>query len=114
MKTSNLAIVAATVLASVTLVAVVTLVVFAPADADLGLLLGLLFTNVGTMVTAIVGLVRTEQVRGTVDELANGKMDAKIRAGVADVLPNHLIDPAVDDQLVEDRAVRDAQHDTHA
>lgn len=110
MKTSNLAIIAGTVLASVTLLAVVGMVAFAPADADLGLLIGLMFTNVGTMLAAIVSLVRTEQVKGTVDELANGKMDAKIRAGVADVLPDHLVDAKAKPQLVLDRASRDAQH----
>lgn len=114
MKTSNLAIIASTVLASVTLVAAVGLVAFAPADADLGLLIGLLFTNVGTMVTGIVGLVLTEQVRGTVDELANGKMDAKIRAGVADVLPDHMVDPKVRPQVARDRATRDQSARDHA
>lgn len=108
MKTVNLAIIAGTVLVSVTILGMVTLVVFAPDGVDIGMLVGLLFSNVATLLAVIVGLVRTEQVKGTVDDLANGKMDAKIRAGVADVLPDHMVDPKARPQVELDRAARDA------
>lgn len=114
MKTVNLAIVAGTILVTVTILGMVTLVVFAPEGVDIGLLVGLLFSNVVTLLSVIVGLVRTEQVKGTVDDLANGKMDAKIRANVADVLPDHLVDPKARPQIERDRATRDGTTRDHS
>lgn len=108
MKTSNAAIISTATVASVALLAVVALVAFAPANTDLGLLVGVLITGAGGMITSILTLGRVDQMRGTVDDLANGKMDAKIRAAVADVIQPHLIDPAMDDQLELDRERRDA------
>lgn len=106
-NTVNVAIICATALVVATLLAVVALVAFAPSDSDLGLLIGLVFTNVIGMLATILNLTRTEQVKGTVDDLANGKMDAKIRAGVADVLPDHLVDPKARPQVARDREIRD-------
>jgi hypothetical protein len=105
--TSNVAIIATAALGGLTMLAVVALVALAPEDADLGLLIGLLLTGGGNLLATILNVGRTEQVRATVDELANGKMDAKIRAGVADVLPDHLVDPAARSQVEQDRVVRD-------
>lgn len=107
MKTSNVVVAAVAAVACTALLAVVALVALAPSDADLGFLVGAMFTGVGSMIAALVSLARVSEVKATVDDLANGKMDAKIRAGVADVLPDHAIDPAVRDQLAQDRAVRD-------
>lgn len=107
MKTSNVTVIAAAMFASITMLAVALIVAFAPADADLGLLIGLLVTAAGNLVATIVTVGRTDQIKGTVDDLANGKMDAKIRAGVADVLKDHLIDPTTREQIAQDRIVRD-------
>lgn len=108
MKTTNVAIIATAALGGMTMLAVVLLVALAPDDADLGLLIGLLLTGGGNLLATILNVGRTEQVRATVDDLANGKMDAKIRAGVADVLPDHLVDPKVRTLVAQDRATRDA------
>jgi HAMP domain-containing protein len=108
MKTSNVAIIATATVASIALVAVVALVASAPKDSDVGLLIGVLITGAGGMITSILTLGRTQQIQGTVDELANGKMDAKIRAGVADVLADHLVDPKARAQVAQDREVRDS------
>lgn len=114
MKSTNVAVIATTVLGSVTMLTVAIVIATAPADADLGLLVGLLFTGAVQLMASVVALVRTEQVRSTVDELANGKMDAKIRAGVADVLPDHLVDPKARPQVERDRATRDKAAADHA
>lgn len=119
-RDNSVAIIATAVVACVALCAVVALVAIAPKDADVSVLIGAMMLGAGSMLTSILNLVKTDNVagdvahvKGTVDELANGKMDAKIRASTADVLPDHLIDPKIKPQLVRDRAVRDAQHDAH-
>ena len=62
-------------------------------------------------VAVVAALVRVEQMGTTVNKvehdthrLVNGLMDSKIRAGVADVLPDDLVDPAARDQLENDRS----------
>lgn len=97
--------VACTTLAAATLVSAL-----APGSGDVSAILG----AGGTMIVAVVTLGRTGQIKGTIDDLANGKMDAKIRAGVADVLADHLVDEGAKPQLARDRAVRDAQHEAHS
>lgn len=82
----------------------VILIVFAGGDAEV--LAGLMFTGAASLIATVVNIGRTEQVKGTVEDLANGKMDAKIRAGVADVLADHFIDPAAVQQIAKDRARR--------
>ena len=110
MKTANVAIIATAAVAGVALLTVAMLVAFAPKDSDLGLLIGVLITGASGMITSILTLGRTQQIAGTVDDLANGKMDAKIRAGVADVLADHLVDPKARALVEQDRATRDAHH----
>lgn len=48
----------------------------------------------------------TDSTHTAVAELANGSMDAKIRAAVAEVLPDAMVDPAIRPQLAEDRRKR--------
>lgn len=98
MKTPN----GVTVIAALSIVAVVAVVALVPDDADLAVLLVL----VGNLLVTIINATRTDQVRATVDDLANGKMDAKVRAGVADVLADHLVDPKARAQVERDREVR--------
>lgn len=107
MKTSNVAIIATATVASIALLAVVALVAAAPKDSDVGLLIGVLITGAGGMITSILTLGRTQQIQGTVDDLANGRMDSKIRAAVADILPDHALDPTARDLVERDREVRD-------
>lgn len=91
-------VICATVVISIAIGALAYLVAIGADQESLTLLIGL----VGTLVTALIGLARTEQIKGTVDDLSNGKMDAKIRAGVAEVLAPHMIDPGAEDQLRDD------------
>lgn len=70
-------------------------------------LIGLILAPAGVAIPSLIALARIEKLGGQVYDLANGGMDAKIRAGIADVLPAHLIDPSVEEQLVVDRARRD-------
>lgn len=110
-KPSPVLLICVTVLGIAALVAVVVLVAVVPDDSDLPTLMGALLTPTISLIGILAALGRIEQTKSTVDDLANGKMDAKIRAGVADVLADHFIDPAAVQQLAKDRARRDEQHD---
>lgn len=101
-----MAMICTAILAVATLAAVVTLVILAPRGADLAVLMAALFAGAGSMITSILNLARASQTAATVDDLANGKMDAKIRAAVSEVLDDRLIDPTIRDQLVADKERR--------
>lgn len=62
----------------------------------------------GTTVTALITLTQVRSVDQKVDYLANGGMDSKIRAGVADVVRPDLVDPDVERLLQVDREHRAA------
>lgn len=108
---SNTALVAgivAVVLAALT--AATAVYIFAPDDADIAPLIGLVGPTVATL--AVLGKVNSvgtqlDRVDQRTEDLTNGLMDAKLRAGVADVLAPHNIDPAALNQLEADRARRD-------
>lgn len=101
----SVAVVACVAIASVALI-LVTLEKSELPEGWLGMFLGFL----GTTMVAVISLAKIDKIGQQVDDLANGKMDAKIRAGVADVLGDHLIDPAATQQLEADRARRDEGH----
>lgn len=103
-KPNNVALLCVTLIAIAAITGAVILLSTANGDAEI--LAGLIFTGAASLVGTVVNLARTEQVKGTVDDLANGKMDAKIRAGVADVLADHFIDPAAVQQIAKDRTRR--------
>lgn len=90
-------IVAVSTIASITLI-LITLDKSELPEGWLGLFLGFL----GSLIVAVLGLAKIDRVDRKVDDLSNGLMDAKIRAGVADVLAPHLIDPTMDEQLRTD------------
>lgn len=69
--------------------------------------LALFLAAIPGLVTAMANLARTESVKRQVDDLANGGMDAKIRAGVADAVRDEYLDPDQARQLAVDRARRD-------
>lgn len=82
-----------------TLAAVVLVVTLAPAD-QVGTLVPLILGAVAPTAAVLVSLRTTQNLAGQVDQVAqdthdlrNGLLDAKVRAGVADVLPDHMIDP---------------------
>lgn len=99
-----------------TLAAVVVLVAFVGVEGSAALVTGIL-ANVGTIVAVLANFQRTgvvetkvEQVATDTHSLVNGLLDAKVRAGVADVVQPHLIDPDAELQLERDRIVRDQAH----
>lgn len=91
-----------TIVACVAIVAIAGLVLANAGVEQISTLVGLLTL----MVTGGFNLAKTEKIKAQVDDLANGRMDAKIRAGVADVMADDLIDPAVHEQVEADRVRR--------
>jgi hypothetical protein len=76
-----------------------------------------LLGNLSALAAVLVNLQRTANVESTVNDVArdthdlrNGLLDAKVRSGVADVLPDHLVDPAASHQLRQDRARIEEAH----
>ena len=51
------------------------------------------FGQLAAIVAVLVNLRVTARVERDTKDLRNGLLDAKVRAGVADVLPDHLVDP---------------------
>lgn len=102
----TVALICATTIAVATLVTVVLLVVFAPREQNLATLIAALFAGGGAMVASIIGLAKGAETARTVDELANGKMDAKIRAGIGDMIDPRYLRDDVAAQLEADRARR--------
>lgn len=100
-----------------TLTCVVLLAVLAPPDR----LDGLVIQVIGVIAPTLAILATVQQVKNVgerVDKVAedthalsNGLLDAKVRSGVAEVLPDHLVDPVYNDGPREaDEAAREA-HD---
>lgn len=94
---------------------VVVLAIFLPTSRDVTTIVTPLVAMFSTLALMIGGWVtlrridtKVDQVQSDTQELVNGLADAKVRAGVADVLRPELIDPEVQPQLAEDRRRRDA------
>lgn len=94
-----------------TISAVVAIAIAVPEGANQGSLIALLLGSLAPTLATLVNLAKTASVANQVNELSNGLMDSKIRAGVADVIePEHLNDDAAD--LIDaDRARRRSHHD---
>lgn len=111
MKNTNTSLANAIVaVVAVAILGAVLVYIFAPEGADIAPLIGLVGPTVATL--AVLGKVnnvddKIDRVDQRTEDLTNGLMDAKLRAGVADVLGEHLIDPAARGQLEADRARRD-------
>lgn len=105
---SNVLVLAVATVAGLSIVSLtlilITLEESALPEGWLGLFLGFL----GTLIVAVVSLGKIDKIGRQVDDLSNGLMDSKIRAGVADVLGDHLLDPGVHEQLKTDRARRNS------
>lgn len=117
MKTTN-AVVLAIAAGFVTIVAAATVVFLADSAAAAGFVTPLL-TFAGTTFAVVAGLAsvgrkqdeqrrQLDDVSSKVEYLANGGTDAKVRAGVADVIRSELLDPKAAEQLAADRAHREA------
>lgn len=89
-----------------TMAAAVAIVVAVPEGTNPGALVALLLAAMGTAVPAVLALAKIGRVAAQVDDLSNGLMDSKIRAGVADVLPPQLVHQDAREQLESDRARR--------
>lgn len=100
-----------------TVLAAAAVLIFAPDGADIAPLVGM----VGPTVAALGALyaarqvdAKVERVEQTTEELANGTMDAKIRAGIADVIPDNLLDDTYRRQmLARDRMRRKTRASEH-
>lgn len=119
-RTARTVILAIVILFSVTLVAVTLLTLFTKDPESNTALVASLFGNLGAIAAVLVNLQRTASVEEKVDtvgqqtsDLVNGLLDAKVRAGVADVMHPDLIDPDAHAQLHADRAKRTAYDDAH-
>lgn len=74
-------------------VAGVVAIVFAvPEGANIGSLVTIMFAGLGTTIAAVAALTKVEKVKDKMDDLSNGLMDAKIRAGVSEVLKDQFLD----------------------
>lgn len=97
------------VVLAITATATTLLAIFAPDSAPIATML---VANLVTAIPALLALAKISNVDTQVDRLANGLMDAKVRAGLADVLPDELIDPDAHQLIQRDRdVVRQAAHE---
>lgn len=88
-----------------TVAGVVGLTVTVPNRAQT--LITVLLASVAPTVAALAGLAKLGTVDKRTEDLTNGLMDSKVRAAVADVIRNQMIDPAAKQQLDADRLKRD-------
>ena len=90
-----------------TIAGVVTIALAGPdQEATVTILVGLLAPTITSLVTLAKTsgvAAQVEKVASDTDDLTNGLMDAKIRAAVADVLPEDQLDPDASDLIADDR-----------
>lgn len=96
----------ATILFCFVTAAVVVVFLAVPEGANTGSLIAILTGQLAPTLATLFTLVKLSTVQVQVrdvatdtDKLANGYGDAKIREAVADVLPEHMVDPAVRQQI---------------
>lgn len=113
MTSTSVLLVCVTVLVSVVVGASSLVFIFAPSGTDPTVLAATLVGTLAPTIAALGAMVKIGGVSSQVsdmaqdtDKLANGLGDAKIRAAIAEVLPDHLIDPSVKPQLEADRLRR--------
>ena len=104
-----------------TILAAAAVLIFAPEGVEVGPLLAALPPTVAALGALAVARnvgerveERVERVEQTTEELANGTMDAKIRAGIADALPESALDDTYRrHQLAADRMRRRQRNADH-
>ena len=101
----------------VTVVSVLLAFLFAPEGRDLTLVIGPLLGTLAPTIAAVALLVQVRgvqadvsQVRQDTHALTNGLLDAKVRAGVSEVVRDDLLDPALAETVAVDKVVRDTAH----
>lgn len=118
MKSNNVVVIVGGVIFCFVVAACVAVFIAAPEGANTGSLVAILIGSLAPTLASLGVLAKVNNTDAKVDRVAddtyrltNGLLDAKVRAGVADVLPDHLIDPEARDQIVEDRKIREQQHE---
>lgn len=99
--------------------AVVAIFIAAPEGANTGSLITILIGQIAPTLVALGVLAKVNSTDAKVERVAddtyrltNGLLDAKVRAGIADTMPEHMLDPDyVDEQMHADRRVRQDQHE---
>lgn len=107
-NSSGIVVIVACVMFCFVVSAVVVIAIAVPEGGNPGSLIALLLGAFASTIPALATLAKVGGVEKRVEDLSNGLMDSKVRAGVADVVADHLIDPTVHARLVDDRARRDA------
>lgn len=117
---NNVVVIAVCVVFCFTVAACVAVFVASPEGANTGSLITILVGTLAPTIASLGLLVKVQQVDEKADttsaqvsqiaqdtyRLTNGLLDAKVRAGVADVVP-HLVHPDAEQQIEQDRRVRD-------
>lgn len=85
----------------VTTTAAATLLAIFTEDATT--VIAVLFANLAASVPAVLALAKVSNTAVQVEKLSNGLMDAKIRNGLATVLPDRMVDPDALPVLAADR-----------
>lgn len=115
-KTTRTTVWAVVVLVLGTLLAVVAISAVAPPGQEVQLVtlvLGVLAPTLAILATMRqVSAVnsKVDQVVSDTHDLTNGLLASSVRAGVADVIHDDLIDPAAKPQLAVDQAIADERH----
>jgi hypothetical protein len=82
--------------------------IFTPEGDAVATFLTMVLGFATSTVAALVTLTKVQAVDQKVDYLANGGMDSKVRAGVAEVLKDEFVDPDAKSLIEADRAHRAA------
>lgn len=124
-SSTNVALVAVCVVFCFTLACVVAVFALAPDGANTIALVGSLLGTLAPTIAAVAVLVqikgvavtqaeqgeRIERVASDTYALTNGLLDSKVRAGVADVIRDDLLDPNAPATVAEDKRAIADHHD---
>jgi ascorbate-specific PTS system EIIC-type component UlaA len=117
-RNNNVVVIVGGVVFCFTLAACVAVFIAAPEGGNTASLIAILIGALAPTLASLGVLAKVNNTDAKVDRVAddtyrltNGLLDAKVRAGVADAMPEHMLDPDyVEGQLHVDRRVRDEQH----
>lgn len=124
-STTNVALVAVTIVFCFTLTAVVAVFALAPEGSNTIALVGSLLGTLAPTIAAVAVLVQVKGVQVAQAEqgaqinrvasdthaLTNGLLDSKVRAGVSEVIRPDLIHPDAAEQITRDKVIRNEKHD---
>lgn len=124
-SSTNVALIVVAIVFSVTLAAAVIVFAVAPEGSNTVTLIGALLGTLAPTIAALAVLVQVKAVAVTqaqhgerIDRVAedtyaltNGLLDSKVRAGVADVMRDDLLDPAAEPLVDADKRAIAEHHD---